>query len=42
MSVQKQKRILDRGADVLVATPGRLWDIIEEVRYALDLYAALS
>ncbi|KAJ3862205.1 ATP-dependent RNA helicase [Lentinula novae-zelandiae] len=30
MSVQKQKRILDRGADVLVATPGRLWDIIEE------------
>ncbi|KAH7868473.1 ATP-dependent RNA helicase [Lentinula edodes] len=30
MSVQKQKRILDRGVDVLVATPGRLWDIIEE------------
>ncbi|KAJ3763227.1 ATP-dependent RNA helicase [Lentinula raphanica] len=30
MSAQKQKRILDRGADVLVATPGRLWDIIEE------------
>ncbi|KAF9077000.1 P-loop containing nucleoside triphosphate hydrolase protein [Rhodocollybia butyracea] len=30
MSAQKQRRILDRGADVLVATPGRLWDIIEE------------
>ncbi|KIK56881.1 hypothetical protein GYMLUDRAFT_46776 [Collybiopsis luxurians FD-317 M1] len=30
MSTQKQKRILSRGADVLVATPGRLWDIIEE------------
>ncbi|KAJ3780339.1 ATP-dependent RNA helicase [Lentinula aff. detonsa] len=30
MSAQKQKRILDRGVDVLVATPGRLWDIIEE------------
>jgi ATP-dependent RNA helicase DDX24/MAK5 len=32
MSPQKQKRILDRGVDVLVATPGRLWDILEEVR----------
>jgi len=30
MSAQKQKRILDRGVDVLVATPGRLWDIIQE------------
>ena len=31
MSAQKQRRILDRGVDVLVATPGRLWDIMEEV-----------
>ena len=31
MSAQKQKRILDRGLDVLVATPGRLWDIMGEV-----------
>ncbi|PFH50638.1 hypothetical protein AMATHDRAFT_144681 [Amanita thiersii Skay4041] len=30
MSSQKQRRILDRGVDVLVATPGRLWDIIED------------
>ncbi|KAE9383009.1 DEAD-domain-containing protein [Gymnopus androsaceus JB14] len=30
MSAQKQRRILNRGVDVLVATPGRLWDIIEE------------
>ncbi|KAF5343466.1 hypothetical protein D9758_011860 [Tetrapyrgos nigripes] len=30
MSAQKQKRILDRGVDVLVATPGRLWDVIED------------
>ncbi|KAF5381368.1 hypothetical protein D9615_008304 [Tricholomella constricta] len=29
MSAQKQRRILDRGVDVLVATPGRLWDIME-------------
>lgn len=31
MSAQKQRRILDRGVDVLVATPGRLWDLIQEV-----------
>ncbi|KAJ6487917.1 ATP-dependent RNA helicase [Mycena sanguinolenta] len=30
MSSQKQRRILDRGVDVLVATPGRLWDIMED------------
>ncbi|KAG2008212.1 ATP-dependent rRNA helicase RRP3 [Coprinopsis cinerea AmutBmut pab1-1] len=28
MSAQKQKRVLDRGVDVLIATPGRLWDIV--------------
>lgn len=32
MSAQKQRRILDRGVDILVATPGRLWDILQEVR----------
>lgn len=31
MSAHKQRRILDRGVDVLVATPGRLWDILQEV-----------
>ena len=31
MSVQKQRRILDRGVEVLIATPGRLWDILEDV-----------
>lgn len=31
MSVEKQKRQLSRGADILVATPGRLWDLIREV-----------
>ncbi|KAF9260720.1 DEAD-domain-containing protein [Marasmius fiardii PR-910] len=30
LSAQKQRRLLDRGVDVLVATPGRLWDIIQE------------
>ncbi|WVO14692.1 hypothetical protein L204_102330 [Cryptococcus depauperatus] len=29
LSQQKQKRILDRGCDILVATPGRLWDLIK-------------
>ncbi|THH32784.1 hypothetical protein EUX98_g1413 [Antrodiella citrinella] len=30
MSAQKQRRVLDRGVDVMVATPGRLWDILQE------------
>ena len=37
MSAQKQRRILDRGVDVLVATPGRLWDIMQEVCPDRDL-----
>ncbi|CAE6487667.1 unnamed protein product [Rhizoctonia solani] len=30
LSVQKQRRILERGADIIVATPGRLWDVLGE------------
>lgn len=37
MSAQKQRRILDRGVDILVATPGRLWDILQEVRLASEI-----
>lgn len=42
MSTQKQRRILDRGVDILVATPGRLWDILEDVGviFPPDLYYA--
>ncbi|ORX35309.1 P-loop containing nucleoside triphosphate hydrolase protein [Kockovaella imperatae] len=29
LSAQKQKRIVERGCDILVATPGRLWDLIQ-------------
>lgn len=29
LSAQKQARIVERGADVLVATPGRLWDLLK-------------
>lgn len=35
MSAHKQRRILDRGVDILVATPGRLWDIMEEVSHVI-------
>lgn len=38
ISAQKQRRILSRGADVLVATPGRFWDLCGEVRYCDFLY----
>ncbi|KAI6000111.1 ATP-dependent RNA helicase [Pisolithus marmoratus] len=30
MSAQRQRRVLDRTVDVIVATPGRLWDILQE------------
>jgi ATP-dependent RNA helicase DDX24/MAK5 len=38
MSSQKQRRILDRGVDVLIATPGRLWDLMEDVGAAFTNY----
>ena len=37
MSSQKQRRLLDRGLDILVATPGRLWDILQDVSYDPEL-----
>jgi ATP-dependent RNA helicase DDX24/MAK5 len=42
MSSQKQRRILDRGVDVLVATPGRLWDIMEDVGIGVSIYGVIS
>jgi ATP-dependent RNA helicase DDX24/MAK5 len=39
MSAQKQKRVLERGVDILVATPGRLWDLIGEVGLSLPSLA---
>ncbi|EIW78544.1 P-loop containing nucleoside triphosphate hydrolase protein [Coniophora puteana RWD-64-598 SS2] len=30
MSAQKQRRLLDRGIEVMIATPGRLWDVLAE------------
>ncbi|KZP23019.1 hypothetical protein FIBSPDRAFT_952349 [Athelia psychrophila] len=30
VSAQKPRRVLDRGVEVLVATPGRLWGILED------------
>ena len=30
MAVHKQERVLKRNAPIIVATPGRLWDIIKD------------
>lgn len=30
MAVVKQERILRNGPEIVVATPGRLWELIEE------------
>ncbi len=35
MSAHKQRRIISRGVDVLVATPGRLWDTLQEVCHGI-------
>jgi ATP-dependent RNA helicase RhlE len=35
--INRQKRILERGVDVLVATPGRLLDLIKQKHLRLDL-----
>lgn len=30
MAVVKQERILNKGPEIVVATPGRLWELIQE------------
>jgi len=35
LSVEKQTRLLRRCPDIVIATPGRLWQLIEQVNYCL-------
>ena len=38
----EQMRVIERGCDVLVATPGRLVDMIERARISLERVAFLT
>ena len=33
MAVQKQTRLLKRKPDIIVATPGRLWELVQTVGF---------
>ena len=37
MAPQKQQRLLRKCPEIIVATPGRLWDLISEVSAACNL-----
>ena len=38
LSMQKQRRILKRCPDIIVATPGRLWELFQDVSKGQSLY----
>jgi superfamily II DNA/RNA helicase len=33
MSTQKQERLLSQQPEIIVATPGRFWELLQEVKY---------
>jgi len=33
MSTQKQERLLSKKPEIIVATPGRFWELYEEVKH---------
>jgi ATP-dependent RNA helicase DDX24/MAK5 len=33
MATQKQERLLSKHPEIIVATPGRFWELLEEVKY---------
>ena len=35
MSTQKQERLLSQKPEIIVATPGRFWELLEEVKLLL-------
>ena len=38
LSMQKQRRILKRCPDIIVATPGRFWELFQDVSKGQSLY----
>jgi ATP-dependent RNA helicase DDX24/MAK5 len=37
MSTQKQERLLAQKPEIIVATPGRYWELFEEVKNSLSI-----
>jgi superfamily II DNA/RNA helicase len=33
MSTQKQARLLSQQPEIIVATPGRFWELLQDVKY---------
>lgn len=38
MAPEKQRRLLKKCPEIVVATPGRLWELIDEVRIGKLMY----
>lgn len=36
MAAVKQERILNKGPEIVIATPGRLWELIQEGNFHLN------
>lgn len=41
MSTQKQERLLSQNPEIIVATPGRFWELLQEVKKTFLYYKTI-